>query len=69
MNETILIEHAKQINEATSALIEMEGMKARNELVKLQGNIPEYDFGDFDRLLEKYELGYNGCIIKSQKFQ
>ena len=64
-----LEEHAKQINEAVSAIIEMEGMKAENAYQIACGAPPKYLQNDFDRLIENYELGYNGCIEKSKKFK
>lgn len=68
MNENTLIEHAKQINEATSALIEMEAMKAENRQRELNGQSLAWGFADFQCLLETYGLGYNGCIVKLGRF-
>lgn len=63
-----LQEHAKQINDATAALIEMEAMKAANLNRESKGEAPAYGEADFKELLELYDLGYNSNIEKSRRF-
>lgn len=69
MNEQVLIEFSRQMNEAVSALIELEGMKAANKEREMQGLALAYDEGAFADLLKTYELGHNGNVSKSIRMQ
>lgn len=69
MSDTILIEHSKQFNEAVSALIELESMKAANKARELLGESLAYSDKDFIELLGTYELGHNGNVSKAIRIQ
>lgn len=66
--ENALNQHANQFNQAVSALIELEAMKAENKNRENQGLSPAYGEKDFMNLLDQYDLGYNGCVNKSRNF-
>jgi len=68
MDEHTIIEHAGQFNEAVSALIEMEGMKALNQERQINNQAPAYNQHDFEKVLESHGLGHNGCVLKMQRF-
>jgi len=68
MNEQFLFEHARQFNEAVSALIELEAMKADNKQRELKGKSLSYDENDFLNLFERYGLGHNGVAAKCGDF-
>ena len=60
---------ARQINEAVSALIELEAMKADNQQRESEGNSPAYTSGQIMDLQCKYALDYNSIIDKYREFQ
>lgn len=60
--------HAEQINMAVSAYIEAQGMIAANRVNEIRQEYPSYDEGSFQRVLECYGLGVNGCIDKKHSF-
>jgi len=68
MGNNQLYEHASQFNQAVSALIEMEAMKAQNQAMAQAGNPPMYLEADFLNLLELHDLGYNSCVEKKRRF-
>lgn len=68
MNEQTLREHAKQFNEAVSALIELEAMKAENTEREQRGESLAYNEEAFMNLLGEYNLGHNLNIHKSLLF-
>ena len=63
-----LQQHAIQIGQAVSALIEMEAMKAANSVRESNNEAPAYSEQDFNNLLVMYDLGHNGIFGKSTNF-
>lgn len=59
----------RQINEAVSALIELEAMKADNQQRESEGNSPAYTSEQIMDLQCKYSLDYNSIIDKYREFQ
>ena len=66
--ERHLQEHASQLNDVASAIIEMEGMKAANKERELNGQSLAYNQADFEDILKSHELGYNANIVKARRF-
>ena len=60
---------AKQINEAVSALIQLEAMKAENQQREAEGNSPAYTYAQIMDLQRNYALDYNSIIDKYREFQ
>ena len=60
---------ARQINEAVSALIELEAMKADNQQRESESNSPAYTSEQIMDLKCKYALDYNSIIDKYREFQ
>jgi hypothetical protein len=63
------LEFISQFNEGIAALIELESMKAANQLRTIHGHAPLYLESDFIKLQEKYNLGYNQIIEKNLKLK
>lgn len=64
-----LAEHARQINEATAAFIEVQAMVAENNQRKVSGEAMAYDSKAFYDVMESYDLGYNQRVEKQRSFQ
>ena len=60
--------HAMQMNEAISALIELEAMKAENKQREAEGNSPAYTYEQIINLQKEYSLDYNRIIEKMRDF-
>lgn len=64
-----LAEHAKQINEAVSAYIEVQAMNAENEERKSKGLAQAYNEGSYQEVLDKYNLGFDNNYDKTIRFR
>lgn len=64
-----LQQFARQINEAVSALIELEAMKAENQQREAEGSSPAYTYDQIMNLQNQYALDYNSIIDKYREFQ
>lgn len=59
---------ARQINEAVSALIELEAMKAENKQRESEDSSPAYTYEQIMNLQSQYSLDYNSIIDKYREF-
>lgn len=64
-----LQQFARQINEAASALIELEAMKAENRQREAEAGSPAYTYDQIMNLQNQYALDYNSIIDKYREFQ
>jgi hypothetical protein len=68
MSDPYLPEHARQMNDAVSAMIELEAMKAENKVRESRNESPAYYEDNFMNLLEQYQLGYKNNHEKFHRF-
>jgi hypothetical protein len=66
--EVHLQEHAKQMNEVVSVMIELEAMKAANITRASAGESQAYTENHFRQLSEDYGFGHNNNINKMREF-
>lgn len=69
LTDSGLQQFARQINEAVSAIIELEAMKAENQQREAEGSSPAYTYDQIMTLQSQYALGYNSIIDKYREFQ
>lgn len=69
LTDNVLQQFARQINEAVSALIELEAMKAENQQREAEGSSPAYTYDQIMNLQNQYALDYNSIIDKYREFQ
>lgn len=63
-----LAEHAKQLNEAVAALIELEAMKAENIARERSGFAPAYGYDQIHDLISEHRIDTNSIIEKYRNF-
>lgn len=68
LTDSGLQQFARQFNEAISALIELEAMKAENQQREAEENSPAYTHEVIMDLQRKYALDYNSIIDKYREF-
>jgi hypothetical protein len=56
------------MNDAVSAMIELEAMKAENKVRESRNESPAYYEDNFMNLLEQYQLGYKNNHEKFHRF-
>jgi hypothetical protein len=69
LTDSGLQQFARQINEAVSAIIELEAMKAENQQREAEGSSPAYTYDQIMTLQSQYALDYNSIIDKYREFQ
>ncbi len=69
LSDTGLQQFSRQINEAMSALIELEAMKAENLKREFAGESLAYGYEQIIELQNQYGLDYNSIINKYREFQ
>jgi hypothetical protein len=69
LTDSGLQQFARQINEAVSALIELEAMKAENQQREAEGCSPAYTYDQIMNLQNQYALDYNSIVDKYREFQ
>ena len=59
LNPTVLKAHSQIIANATAALIRAMGMAADNQRMVIHNQLPEYHSGNFDGLIDEFQLSIN----------
>jgi len=65
----IQIETCKQANDRVAAMVDIEAMKAENQMMVHLGKKPKYEWDDFNAVKVRYDLDYTGLLNKKKKLE